>query len=106
MPWQDPDNPANLFYPFPGEGYVTFTPPPYFEFRGNLLTEVTPSDYDLNETLIYDPATTLGPPALPIRVRDGLSQTQLSNVSICTDVPWLNVEIRTAPAAGPDQCIF
>ncbi|HET6512086.1 MAG TPA: hypothetical protein VFH43_07840, partial [Candidatus Kapabacteria bacterium] len=87
-----------------GTGTVQITPQPSIELRP--LSQITTEDnrnFVLLPDLIYDPAVAAGQtPERSLQLRNGQSGSRLTNISICTDQPWLNVS--TSPGGG-QQCI-
>jgi hypothetical protein len=86
-----------------GYGLVQLTPQPIIEFRP--FSQVTTTDnvnFDLVTDLIYDP-TAPGNVTRSIQLRNGIGNTDLTNVRFCSDQQWLMVS--TSPGAG-QQCDF
>lgn len=92
-------------YSLRGRGIVFITPQPSIEFRPlSMITTTDNRNFELVPDLVFDPAIPGAQnPERSLQVRNGRSGTRLTNVSICTDQPWLKVSQNPG---GGDQCIF
>jgi hypothetical protein len=83
-----------------GQGFVSITDQPAFDFRP--YSQITTTDnvnFKLLSDLIYDP-TILGSgnPQQAIQVRNAIGTTRLTNITVVTNQPWLNVS--QSPGGG------
>jgi hypothetical protein len=87
-----------------GTGTVQITPQPEIQLRPLSLIESSDNrNFNLRADLVYDPSVAAGQlPERSLQLRNGQSGSRLTNISICTDQPWLNV--ATSPGGG-QQCI-
>lgn len=88
-----------------GRGLVRITPQPSIELRPlSLIRTEDNLNYEFIPELIFDPSVAAGQnPERSLQLRNGQGQTRLTNVSVCSDQPWL--KISENPGGG-EQCIF
>jgi len=82
---------------------VRLSDQPGFDIRP--LSQISTTDtknWTLLTDLIYDPTLGTGNPSISVQLRDAVGYTRLTNISICTDQPWLDVS--TSPGGG-QHCI-
>ncbi|HYM35351.1 MAG TPA: hypothetical protein VET48_08150, partial [Steroidobacteraceae bacterium] len=84
---------------------VYITAPPALEFRPrSVFTTTDSNNFTLIPTLIYDPTVANATnPTINVQLRDAVSGTRLTNVTITTDQDWLTVGLT---AAGTQHSIF
>ncbi len=83
---------------------VKITDQPGFDFRP--FSQISSTDnvnFTLHTDLIYDPTLGASNPSVGVQIRDAVGNTRLTNISICTDEPWLLVSSPT-PGGGA-HCI-
>jgi hypothetical protein len=83
---------------------VTISPQPGFDFRPfSQILSMDNLNFKLLTDLIYDPTLGTSNPSVGVQLRNAIGNSRLTNISICTDEPWLLV---SSPNPGGGQhCI-